>query len=137
MTIDRWLIERQVVRGVEERGPWRDPDGNPILFDPDDEDQGTDRYGAPSDAPLRATVDTSVGQSGLRIPYVDPHGKHGFNVPDPTLPFDVNSFTLYQVGAYLASGGTKLEDRPCYATGDCPEFTPWPEGATDTDGGAE
>ena len=36
MTIDQWLIDRQVVRGTEEFGPYTCADGNPCLFDADD-----------------------------------------------------------------------------------------------------
>lgn len=126
MTVDQWLIDRQVIRGVEERGPWRDTLGNPILFDPDDLDDGTDDFGAPSDAPLRATLTSSAGMSGLRMPYVEPTGIHGFSVPEPERAFDISSYAVYLIGSYLASGGTKLEDRPCMEDGSCSDFPPFP-----------
>ncbi len=128
MTVDAWLIDRQVVRGVEERGPYIGTNGEPCLFDPDDLDDGTDGTGAPSDAPLRSTRTLpGGGVAGLRIPYVDQRGSHAFALPEPDKPFDMPAFALNQLAAYLTSGGTKLEDRACYATFDCPEFPPFPE----------
>ena len=49
MTIDQWLIDREVVRGLADVGPWTCADGNPCLFDVDDADQGLDLTDAPSD----------------------------------------------------------------------------------------
>lgn len=129
MTVDQWLIDRQVIRGVEERGPWRDANNNPILFDPDDLDDGTDDFGAPSDTPLRATVTSDVGMSGLRMPYVQPTGIHGFNVPEPDRAFDISNYAVYLIGSYLSTGGTKLEDRPCMEDGSCADFPPFPVSA--------
>ncbi|MCB9680189.1 MAG: hypothetical protein H6733_01855 [Alphaproteobacteria bacterium] len=132
MTVDQWLIDRQVVRGAEERGPWRNAEGDPVLFDADDLDDGINVYGEPSDTPLRSTLDTPAGQSGLRLPYVSPKGTHGFRTPDPSLAFDINSFAIYQIAQYLDTQGKQLQDRPCYGTGDCPDFQ-----AFDGDGGAQ
>ena len=50
MTVDQWLIDTEVVRGLEQFGPWVGANGEPALFDPDDLDNGTDHFGAPSDA---------------------------------------------------------------------------------------
>jgi hypothetical protein len=126
LTVDAWLVERQVVRGVEERGPWRCDDDQPCLFDPDDLDEGADGTGAPSDAPLRVVraLDDG-GVAALRIPYVSKTGSHGFTIPDPTLPFDMTAFALNQLAVYVTSGGTVIDDRPCLATFDCPEFPPF------------
>ena len=86
MTVDQWLIDTQVVRGLEEYGPWTNADGEPVLFDPDDLDNGINVYGEPSDAPLRVTIPTDAGESGMRIPYVNPRGSHGFATPDSSRP---------------------------------------------------
>lgn len=128
MTVDQWLIDRQVVRGAEERGPYTNDLGESVLFDADDLDDGINEYGEPSDAPLRVVLDTPVGQSGMRLPYVVPYGTHGFREPDPSLDFDIHSYSIYQLASYVASGGQRIEDRPCYATRDCPEFRPIVEG---------
>ena len=119
MTQDQWLIDTQVVRGLEEFGPWVNSEGNPVLFDPDDLDDGANPYGEPSDEPLRATVETSAGVSGMRIPYVNPRGSHGFSTPNPSLAFDMNLFALNQLSRYIQTRGTELSDDPCMATDDC------------------
>ncbi len=125
-TVDRWLVDREVVHGMEELGPYVDPEGNPILFDVEDLDEGTDGSGAPSDTPLRATFGTAAGTSGLRIIYADPRGSHGWALPDPALPFDINTFGTMQAAWFLASGGQELLDDPCFATADCSFFRPPP-----------
>ncbi len=127
MTVDRWLIEREVVRGLEEFGPFTDVNGNPALFDADDLDDGTDAYGAPSDAPLRASVTTASGVSGLRLPYVNPRGAHGFGLPSPEEPFDIDTFALSQAAWWLATNGQELLDDPCFATRTCDFHRPVPE----------
>lgn len=125
-TVDQWLIDRQVIRGIEERGPWRCADELPCLFDPDDLDNGADLTGAPSDAPLRSTRTLDDGSVvGLRIPYVSKNGSHGFSIPDPTLPYDMTAFALNQLAVYVTSGGTVLDDRPCLGAFNCPEFPPF------------
>lgn len=119
MTVDQWLIDRQVVRGLEEFGPYVTVDGAPALFDADDLDNGTDDYGAPSDAPLRVVVETSSGLSGMRIPYVSPSGTHGFGAPDPNLAFDIHTFALQQAARYLSTLGQEIVDDPCLESTSC------------------
>ncbi|MCK6529218.1 hypothetical protein L6R50_17235 [Myxococcota bacterium] len=122
MTVDRWLIENEVVRGLEEWGPFTGPSGEPVLFDADDLDGGSDGYGAPSDAPLRATVQTDRGVSGMRLPYVSPAGSHGFNTPDPSLPFDIHTFSVFQAARFIQTGGQEISDDPCLEDGSCAFF---------------
>jgi hypothetical protein len=126
-SVDRWLIDRRVIQGVEERGPWRNELNQPVLFDIDNVDEFLDGTGAPSDAPLRLVVDTESGKSALRLPYISPQGTHGFSVPTPERAFDTTNFTLYQISRFLSSGGTILDDRLCLEDGSCPELPVVPE----------
>lgn len=119
-TVDQWLIDRQVIRGLEEFGPYTGADGTPVLFDADDFDEGTDDWGAPSDAPLRETRQTGAGVSGLRLPYADPQGSHGFTFPDPEAAFDINTFAISQIAWFLATDGREISDDPCLEDGSCP-----------------
>ena len=125
MTVDQWLIDRQVVRGLEQHGPWVDAEGNPALFDADDLDNGTDVHQAPSDAPLRVTISTESGVSGMRLPYVDPEGSHGFGLPDPNQTFDINSFALHQIARYFQTHGQVISDDPCMADHTCDWLRPF------------
>lgn len=126
---DRWLIEREVVQGQVDWGSYTDAAGASILFDPDDLDEGTDDYGAPSEAPLRATIEAGDGVAGLRFLYVNPRGAHAYLVPDQSLGFDVNAFGAQQMAWFLATGGGEISDDMCLATPDCPFLPPMPEAA--------
>ena len=106
-TVDQWLIDRQVVRGLEQHGPWKDSAGNPILFDADDLDNGINEFDEPSDAPLRITLETDAGISGVRMPYVNPTGSHGFGTPDASLEFDINRSHLTNCRAICRREGRK------------------------------
>lgn len=123
-TREKWLIEHEVERGIEAYGPYVDKDGNPALFDPDDLDEGTDGTGAPSETPLRATRHTASGTSGLRLPYPQTTGRHGFNDPDPAQPFDAGVYLVNQVALYFASQGATLTDEVCLGNDSCPELPP-------------
>ena len=122
MSVNEWLIDTEVVRGLEQHGPWTNDEGTSILFDADDLDNGSNEYGEPSDAPLRFTMNTSSGQSGLRLPYISPYGSHGFGTPDPSLEFDINTFSIYQIARYVQTRGAEISDDPCLADGSCDFF---------------
>ena len=119
MGVDSWLAQNGVIQGLEQWGPFVDDQGNPMLFDADDLDNGTDAYDAPSDDPLRLVVETSSGVSGLRLPYVRPTGTHGFGLPDPDAAFDINTFGIFQIASYFQSGGTEISDDVCLADATC------------------
>ncbi len=123
MTVDQWLIDRKVLHGLEAFGPYTCDDGNPCLFDPDDLDEGLDGTGAPSDAPLRATLQTSRGTTGLRMPYPKTTGLHGVEPPDPDREFDTVIHLANQVAWYFATSGQELIDDPCLGANDC-DFLP-------------
>ncbi len=127
MSVDQWLVEREVVHGLEEFGPYTNDEGAPILFDPDDLDDGTDDFNAPSDAPLRATIDHGDGVVALRLPYIQPTGSHAIVPPDPELAFDINVFTLNQMGHFLAVDGAEVLDDHCLERDDCDWVRALPE----------
>jgi hypothetical protein len=67
---------------------------------------------------MRATVATKGienGMSGMRIPYVSPTGAHGFDIPDPSAQFDINTYMVYFIAEYFRSNGTHLVDDACFA----------------------
>lgn len=130
MSVDRWLIERDVVRGDERFGPWADRFGNKVLFDADNLDDFSDGFSAPSDAPLRVSRPTENGLVGLRIPYVSDRGSHGMQFPDPSKDFDIDTFSVLQIAWFLESGGTEIIDDHCLETASC-DFL------RDLDGGAK
>jgi hypothetical protein len=131
-TVDRFLIDHRVVQGLEEYGPYVCTDGAPCLFDPDDLDQGLDATGAPSEAPLRVTVDTSEGVSGLRMPYVRTTGTHGFATPEPDRAFDMATFATMQIATYFHYDGQTLSDDLCLEDSSCAWIPQFPGDDTDT-----
>ena len=66
--------------------------------------------------------------SGMRVPYVQPTGTHGFALPDPSADFDINTFSIFQIASWLDSGGTELSDDPCLADASCSWIPAMPEG---------
>ncbi len=121
-SVDRFLIDHEVVHGVEEDGPYTNPEGEPVLFDADDLDQGLDGFGAPSEAPLRLERVTESGTSGLRLPMTNPRGMHGYELPDAETEFDMTTFSIMQVVAYAQSLGQEINDDLCLEDMSCASF---------------
>jgi hypothetical protein len=91
-------------------------------------DRGTDGIGATSDAPLHATVESTSGLGAFRLSYADPQGSHGFALPEPDKPFDINTYSLVQIISYTDSGGTRINDDLCLADASCAWIPALPEG---------
>jgi hypothetical protein len=127
MSVDQWLVDREVVHGLEEFGPYRDAAGSPILFDPDDLDEGMDPYGAPSDAPLRSTLTHANGTVALRISYIRPTGTHAIEAPNPDLSFDQSLYTLNMLTHFLHVHGATVSDDRCLEDDTCGWVRPLPE----------
>ena len=119
MTIDQWLVEKRVIQGVEQYGPYLDVNGEQCLFDADDLDNGLDGTGAPSEEPLRLFIETEVGVSGLRLPYISIAGAHGFSFPEPSQPGDQNSFAINTIAHYFYTNAQELSDDPCMSDFSC------------------
>jgi len=83
-----------------------------------------DAWGEPTlDPPLRLSVKTPSGVAGMRIPYMNPHGQHGFDVPHPEKAFNIDTYLLNLIGHYFATKGTEIVDDPCLADSSCDFFT--------------
>jgi hypothetical protein len=133
MTVDRYLIDRGVVSGLEEWGPYVDVNGASCLFDVDDLDEGLDGTGAPSDDPLRLTVTTSAGESAMRLPYTRTTGTHGFAIPRPNDPFDISTYMVMQIATYFQNNGQEVVDDLCLEDASCA----WLPALPDEDTGGE
>lgn len=119
MTVDQWLVDKGVIQGIEDYGPYTDVNGDSCLFDADDLDNDLDGTGAPSEAPLRLNRETSVGVSGLRLPYTSTKGSHGFSFPQPSAEGDQNSFALNMILYYFVTDGQEISDDPCMSDFSC------------------
>ena len=118
-TMDRFIIDSGAVHGLEEFQEWTCADGEPCLFDIDDLDEGLDETGAPSAEPVRAEFTTDSGTIALRVPYANKNGSHAFSLPDPELPFDINTFAIYQIADYFRRGGAEVSDDHCLEDVSC------------------
>lgn len=127
LTIDQWMVDREIIRGDERWGIYEDKQGNKILFDADDLDDGINQWNEPSDEPLRITVETANGVAGMRLPYVEPQGTHGFNFPRPDWQFDMHTFMGLQLATYSWSNGQTLTDDHCLEDASCDWLRPLPE----------
>jgi hypothetical protein len=135
-SVDHWLIEKRVVHGIEDRGPYTCNDGQPCLFDADDLDGGIDPFGEPSDAPLRATVETSSGVSGMRLGYPEQGGSHGVPMPDPEAEFQPIVYLVSLVAGYIHFDGQYIPDEECMVDMSCDWLPPLPP-SLGTSGGEE
>jgi hypothetical protein len=87
-----------------------------------------DGYNAPTlDPPLRLTVQTETGVAGMRIPYMQPRGQHGFDVPHPSKVFDIETYMINLIGRYFQSNGTIILDDPCLEDSSCIYIPPPPQ----------
>jgi len=112
------LLDTYVIEGLERLNRWTDFKGG-LLFDIDNLSEGVDftntnlRVVPRLDPPLRVTVNTKTGVSGMRIPYVWPTGRHAIDVPHPGEDFDINTYMINAVGLYFQSRGKEIIDAPC------------------------
>ena len=127
LTIDQWMVDRQIIRGDERWGPYEDKQNRKILFDADDLDNGIDQWNEMSDEPLRITLETETGFAGMRLPYVEPQGTHGFNFPRPDWQFDMHTFMGLQLATFSMTNGQTLTDDPCLQDASCDWLRPLPE----------
>ncbi len=79
-----------------------------------------DGYNPPTlDDPLRITVETETGVAGMRIPYMQPRGQHGFDVPNPNKAFNMDLYMINLIARYFQSNGTIILDDTCLEDNSC------------------
>jgi hypothetical protein len=70
---------------------------------------------------------TSAGVSTLLMPYLDPHGRHAVQPPQPSRRFDMDQFMLNLMGRYFETRGKELHFEKCQSKmADCSWITPVP-----------
>jgi hypothetical protein len=118
------LLDNFVIEGIARLERFGSEIGA-VLFDVDDLDDTTDGKSPPElnlDPPLRITIETPSGVSGLRMPYLAATGGHVFTIPEPNADFDIATFMIHQVGVYLESRGTEIRDDHCLEDFSCADF---------------
>ncbi len=128
MTENDVLIRNRVIEGTERTNRYQveneEGELRSVLFDVDDLNHGSPRFGEPNleGPPLRATKtgpELNNYVVALRLPYSDDHGSHGFDLPDPSLPFDIGTFMVNQIGYFCITNGEILSDEPCLEDNSC------------------
>lgn len=121
-------LDTHLIEGTVRLGRYTNSAGEAVLMDVDHlaavvpVDDGLD---VPRlDPPLRLMRQGPDGTwSGVIFPMLSPRGKHGFNAPDPTSPFDLGTFLLNGVGRFVGSSGREFTWDSCQATSSCPWTT--------------
>ncbi len=133
-TPNRVLIDNGVLEAVERVGRYKNSQGADVLLDVDhfsalSGDGTQDLFDVPRlNPPLRLVKpnDRVGGVTGVIFPMVVPTGRHGFDTPDPSLPFNLGSVMLNMLGRYLQTGGAELPMESCLEASTCSFVPPIP-----------
>ncbi len=131
-TPNRVLIDNGVLEGVERVGRYQNSKGEDVLMDIEHFSalSGTeDGFDVPRlNPPLRLVKPSERvgGVTGVIFPMVVPTGRHGFDTPDPSLPFNLGAVMLNMLGRYLQSDGTELHMEGCMESSTCSWVPPMP-----------
>ena len=124
-TPNRVLIDTGTLEGVERTGRWQNSKGENVLMDVENLASVTganDQFDVPRlSSPLRLVKPSPRlgGITGALFPMVLPTGRHGFDTPDPSQPFDLASLIVNLTGHYLATSGKVLDFEPCLVNSSC------------------
>lgn len=58
--------------------------------------------------------------SGMRLPYLNPRGEHGFAFSRPTQAFDVANYLIHLIGLYFSTNAQLIEEDLCLEDASCP-----------------
>jgi hypothetical protein len=61
------------------------------------------------------------GVSVYIMPYIEPTGTHGFDIPKPDAPFDLDTFMIQAIGTHFFTGGKVFSWQMCLAVESRPE----------------
>lgn len=133
-TPNRVLIDNGVLEAVERTGRFQNSMGQNVLMDIDHlsalSGSGTqDGFDVPRLNPPFRLVQRSErvgGVTGVLFPMVVPTGRHGFDTPDPSLPFNLGAVLLNMLGHYAETGGEELVFDACLETSTCSWTPPIP-----------
>ena len=126
------LIDTGTIEGVERTHRWQNSLGQDVHMDIEHFSAITgvdDKFDVPRlSPPFRAVADSrkAGGRTGTLFPMVLPTGRHGFDTPDPTKPFDLGSLIMNLTGRYLSSGGKDILFDPCMVNSTCSWIPPIP-----------
>lgn len=124
-TVNQVLIDTGAYDGTERIPRHVNAEGKSVLMDLEQfwSVAGTpDGYDVPRLSPPLRQVFPSTrvgGMTGALFPMMSPTGKHGFNFPDPSRPFDIGTLLVNEVVRYLALDGREWSLDPCAQNNSC------------------
>jgi hypothetical protein len=126
-TPNRVLIDTGTLEAVERVGRFKNSRGEFVHMDIDhlsklSGDGTQDLFDVPRlDPPLRLVKPSARvgGVTGVLFPMAVPTGRHGFDTPNPSLPFDLGSVMMNMLGRYVETGGAELPLEGCLEKGTC------------------
>ncbi|MFZ5439250.1 MAG: hypothetical protein ACOZQL_04535 [Myxococcota bacterium] len=133
-TPNRVLIDTGAIEAVERVGRYQNSAGQDVLMDLDhfsalSGDGTQDGFDVPRLAPPLRLVKRSErvgGTTGVIFPMVVPTGRHGFDTPNPSLPFNLGAVMLNMLGRYLQTSGEELPMEACLESSSCAWVPPMP-----------
>jgi hypothetical protein len=131
-TANRVLIDTGTVEAVERVGRWTNSRGDFVHMDIEHLSAlsgADDKFDVPRLAPPIRLVrhsDRIGGYVGVLFPMVVPTGRHGFDPPDPTLPFNLGGVLMNMLGRYMQSDGMELPFEACMEKSTCSWVPPFP-----------
>jgi hypothetical protein len=131
-TQNRVLIDTGTLEGVERTHRWQNSKGEDVHMDIEDfalVSNADDKFDVPRLSPPFRDVNPSTrvgGITGTLFPMVVPTGRHGFDTPDPSKPFDLGSLIMNLTGRYMSSGGKTLSFEACMVSSSCDWIPPVP-----------
>lgn len=131
-TPNRVLIDTGTLEAVERVGRYTNSKGAFVHMDLESFSAlsgANDEFDVPRLAPPLRLVRHSNrlgGVVGVLYPMVSPTGRHGFDLPDPSLPFDLGAVLMNMLGRYLQTDGTELPFEACMEKSTCPWVPPLP-----------
>ncbi|MFT3835520.1 MAG: hypothetical protein QM723_00795 [Myxococcaceae bacterium] len=133
-TVNRLLIDTGTIEGVERTGRWQNSKGEDVHMDIENMASivgADDQFDVPRLNPPLRDVGPSQrigGTSGVLFPMAKATGRHGFDPPDPSAPFDLGSLLTYGVGRFIATHGAEFPLDACQVSASCSWLPPIPPG---------
>jgi len=131
-TPNRVLIDTGALEAVERTGRHYNSRNQPVLMDlenlasvvPVDDGFDVPRLGPP----LRLVKPSSRlgGVTGVLFPMSRATGQHGFDLPDPSRPWNLGTFMVNMVGRYVSTNGRELPIEKCLEDSTCSFIQPLP-----------
>ena len=131
-TANRVLIDNGTIEAVERVGRFKSANGDFVHMDVENfagMSNANDGFDVPRlSPPLRLVKrnERAGGMTGVIFPMVIPTGRHGFDGPDPSKPFDLGRVLINMLGHYGQTMGETVSFESCMEKSTCSWVPPEP-----------